>query len=128
MLGVAHQAVVRGDDHHAAAHGELLTGVQAELAVAADGPGPTEDPEHYGTGAAPGAAWRRVHTEVEAVFHACEERNYKGLHAFPSNITRDDPPITRDYPPSLLIILLQGRSLTDVKAFHNVELRALVSG
>ena len=28
-------------------------------------------------------------------------RDYKGLHAFPSNITRDDPPITRDYPPSL---------------------------
>ena len=24
-------------------------------------------------------------------------RDYKGLHAFPSNITRDDPPITRDY-------------------------------
>ena len=33
--------------------------------------------------------------------------DYKGLHAFPSNITRDDPPITRDYPPSLLA--LQGR-------------------
>ena len=30
---------------------------------------------------------------------ACEERGYKGLHAFPSNITRDAPPITRDYPP-----------------------------
>ena len=33
----------------------------------------------------------------------CEDRDYKGLHVFPSNITRDDPPITRDYPPSLLI-------------------------
>ena len=33
--------------------------------------------------------------------------DYKGLHAFPSNITRDDPPITRDYPPFLLA--LQGR-------------------
>ena len=43
-----------------------------------------------------------------AVF-VCEERDYKGLHAFPSNITRDDPPITRDCPPSLL--MLQGRSL-----------------
>ena len=40
----------------------------------------------------------------------CGERDYKGLHAFPSNITRDDPPITRDFPPSLLI--LQGSSLT----------------
>ena len=30
---------------------------------------------------------------------SCEERVYKGLHAFPSNITRDDPPNTRDYPP-----------------------------
>ena len=39
----------------------------------------------------------------------CEERDYKGLHAFPSNITRDDPPITRDYTPSLLI--LQGATL-----------------
>ena len=39
-----------------------------------------------------------------------EERDYKGLHAFPSNITRDDPPITRDCPPPLLI--LQGRSRT----------------
>ena len=29
---------------------------------------------------------------------------------FPSNITRDDPPITSDCPPSLL--MLQGRSLT----------------
>ena len=40
----------------------------------------------------------------------CEERDYKGLHAFPSNITRDGPPITRDCPPSLLT--LQGRTLT----------------
>ena len=40
----------------------------------------------------------------------CEERDYKGLHAFPFNITRDYPTITRDYPPSLLT--LQGRSLT----------------
>ena len=31
---------------------------------------------------------------------ACEERDHKELHAFPSNITRDDPPITRDSPPS----------------------------
>ena len=38
------------------------------------------------------------------------ERDYKGLHALPSNITRDGPPTTRDYPPSLLT--LQGRSLT----------------
>ena len=38
------------------------------------------------------------------------ERDYKGLHAFPSTITRDGPPITRDCPPSLLIS--QGRSLT----------------
>ena len=28
----------------------------------------------------------------------CEERDYKGLHAFPSNITRDGPPITRGLP------------------------------
>ena len=41
---------------------------------------------------------------------ACRQRDYKGLHAFPSNITRDGPPITRDFPPSLL--MLQGRSLT----------------
>ena len=40
---------------------------------------------------------------------ACDERDYKGLHAFPSNITRDEPPITRDYTPSLLI--LQGVTL-----------------
>ena len=39
----------------------------------------------------------------------CEERDYKGLHTFPSNITRDDPPITRDYTPFLLI--LQGMTL-----------------
>ena len=39
----------------------------------------------------------------------CEERDYKGLHAFPFNITRDEPPITRDFPPSLLI--LQGMTL-----------------
>ena len=46
------------------------------------------------------------------VVHAqhCEERDYKGSHAFPSNITRDYPPITRDCPPSLLTS--QGRSLT----------------
>ena len=37
------------------------------------------------------------------------QRDYKGLHAFPSTITRDDPPITRDYPPSLLT--LQGMTL-----------------
>ena len=30
--------------------------------------------------------------------HTCEERDYKELHSFPSNITRDGPPITRDYP------------------------------
>ena len=41
---------------------------------------------------------------------ACEERDYKGLHVFPSNTTRNDPPITRDCPPSLLT--LEGRSLT----------------
>ena len=41
---------------------------------------------------------------------SCEERDDKGLHAFPSNITRDEPPITRDYAPSLLT--LQRRSLT----------------
>ena len=29
----------------------------------------------------------------------CAERGYKGLHAFPSHIPRDDPPITRDSPP-----------------------------
>ena len=40
---------------------------------------------------------------------ACEERDYKGLHAFPSNITRDDPPITRDYTPFLQ--MLQGMTL-----------------
>ena len=33
-------------------------------------------------------------------------RDYKGLHAFPSSITRDGPPMTRDYHPPL--ILLQG--------------------
>ena len=43
----------------------------------------------------------------------CEERNYKGLHASPSNITRDYPPIKRDCPRSLLI--LQGRSLTPLE-------------
>ena len=32
---------------------------------------------------------------------ACEERDYKGLHAFPSKITRDDHPITKD--PSLIL-------------------------
>ena len=37
------------------------------------------------------------------------EGYYKGLH-FPSNITREGPPITRDCPPSLII--LEGRSLT----------------
>ena len=47
---------------------------------------------------------------VLLVVAACEERDYKGFHTFPSNITRHDPPITRDFPPSLLI--LQGRSLT----------------
>ena len=39
-----------------------------------------------------------------------KEGNYKGLRVFPSNITRDEPPITRDYPPSLLT--LYGRPLT----------------
>ena len=39
----------------------------------------------------------------------CEERDYKGLHAFPSNITRDDPPITRDDTPFLQT--LQGMAL-----------------
>ena len=42
---------------------------------------------------------------VERLPHAhlpVEERDYKGLHSFPSNITRDDPPSTRDCPPSLL--------------------------
>ena len=38
-----------------------------------------------------------------------EERDYKGLHAFPSNITRDGSAITGDDPPSLLI--LQGMAL-----------------
>ena len=49
---------------------------------------------------------------------ACEERDYKGLHAFPSNITRDDPPITRDYPPPLL--RLQGRSLAELRRVSHV--------
>ena len=40
---------------------------------------------------------------------ACGERDYKGLHAFPSDITRDGPPITRDDTPFLLI--LQGMAL-----------------
>ena len=38
------------------------------------------------------------------------ERDYKGSHALPSNFTREGHPITRDCPPSLLI--LQGWSLT----------------
>ena len=33
----------------------------------------------------------------------------QGISSLPSNITRDDPPITRDYPSSLLI--LQGTTL-----------------
>ena len=37
------------------------------------------------------------------------ERDHKGLRAFPSNITRDAPPITRDFFPYLLT--LQGRPL-----------------
>ena len=32
----------------------------------------------------------------------CEKRDCKGLHASPSNITRGDLPITRDYTPFLL--------------------------
>ena len=62
------------------------------------------------------AAMRNAASEAacrsaDSVFaRSCEERDYKGLHAFPSNITRHDPPIKRDCPPSLLI--LQGRPLT----------------
>ena len=48
--------------------------------------------------------------ELPRGLQTCEEIT-RDLHAFPSNITRDEPPITRDYPPSLLI--LQGRSLTN---------------
>ena len=51
-----------------------------------------------------------VDADVVLVREACEERDYKGLHAFPSNVTRDGPPITRDCPPSLLT--LQGQPLT----------------
>ena len=39
-----------------------------------------------------------VANEATERFCTCEERDYKGLHSFSSNITRDDPPITRDYP------------------------------
>ena len=42
---------------------------------------------------------RRVVDLGVAASASCEERDYKGLHALPSNITRDGPPITRDYPP-----------------------------
>ena len=34
------------------------------------------------------------------------------VHAFPSNVTRDGPPITRVCPPSLLILLVQGSIVT----------------
>ena len=39
-----------------------------------------------------------------------ERGDYKGSHAFPSNITRDAPPITREGPPSLLILQGSGCS------------------
>ena len=61
--------------------------------------------------ASSGGVGRHAEYDLVAAEHAaCEERDCKGLHAFPSNITRDDPPITRDCPPSLLT--LQGGSLT----------------
>ena len=40
---------------------------------------------------------------LEADGDALKRGITKGLNAFPSNFTRDDPPITRGYPPSLLI-------------------------
>ena len=56
-----------------------------------------------------GAAGNLAHGGVGG---ACGEGDCKGLHALPSNITRDDPAgkgITRDYTPFLLI--LQGITL-----------------
>ena len=41
---------------------------------------------------------REVLDSADAELRTCEERDYKGLHSFPSNVTRDDPPTTRDYP------------------------------
>ena len=55
--------------------------------------------------AQPGAADVESPSARMARLAPCEERDYTGLHApFPSNITRDDPPITRDCPPSLLTL------------------------
>ena len=75
-------------------HSRLL---RAAAAVPVDGP------------AAHGAVHARKPPHVVFAAVACDERDYKGLHAFPSNITRDGPPITRDYTPSLL--KLQGMTL-----------------
>ena len=72
-------------------------------------------------GGAPGLVHGRAAVAPVVLAHRLHQRDgvhlrREGLqgmthvHAFPSNITRDDPPITRDYPPSLLT--LQGRSLT----------------
>ena len=52
----------------------------------------------------------RLQPSSSSCASACEEKDYKGFHAFPSNTTKDGPPITRDCPPSLLTS--QGRSLT----------------
>ena len=52
---------------------------------------------------------------------ALDARDYKGLHAFPSTITRDDPPITSDYTPFLLLLqgmTLQLQGITRLSFYH----------
>ena len=76
--------------------------------------------EHF-TREGGGITWCAMYSGTTAM--SCEERDYKGLHAFPSSITRDDPPIKRDDPASLLT--LQGRSLTGSsmprRSFHHAS-------
>ena len=86
--------------------GGVAGGVEADLLAVEVGGGLVEDAleVHPDGGALPLGR----HVEVLAV-PTCEERGDKGLHAFPSNVTRDDPPITRDYTPFLL--MLQGMTL-----------------